>query len=73
MVIVEFMGPINENKIELDVKNLFELKIKLQEIPAIAKWLDLSAVAVNDVLVEDIDMELKNGDRVVVLPPVCGG
>ncbi|MDO7253552.1 MoaD/ThiS family protein [Helicobacter cappadocius] len=73
MISVEFLGPIGENKMELDVKNLTELKEKLQGIESIKKWLPMSALAINDVLVEDINTPLKDGDKVVILPPVCGG
>lgn len=73
MVNVEFLGPIGEEKMELDVKNLVELKEKLSGIESLAKWLPMSALAINDVLVEDLNISLKDGDRVVILPPVCGG
>lgn len=73
MVNVEFLGPIGEEKMELDVKNLVELKEKLSGIKSLAKWLPMSALAINDVLVEDLNTSLKDGDRVVILPPVCGG
>jgi molybdopterin synthase sulfur carrier subunit len=36
-------------------------------------WLENCAVAVNDLLVSSRDVALKDGDRVVLLPPVCGG
>ena len=39
----------------------------------IKKWLENSAVAVNDKIVTSIEVELKDGDRVAILPPVCGG
>ncbi|PAF53515.1 molybdopterin synthase sulfur carrier subunit [Helicobacter sp. 13S00482-2] len=73
MVSVEFLGPIGEKKMELDVKNLVELKEKLNTIESVQKWLSMSALAINDVLVEDINTPLKDGDKVVILPPVCGG
>lgn len=73
MVSVEFLGPIGEEKMELDVKNLVELKEKLSGIENLAKWLPMSALAINDVLIEDLNISLKDGDRVVILPPVCGG
>lgn len=73
MVNVEFLGPIGEEKMELDVKNLVELKEKLSGIESLTKWLPMSALAINDVLVEDLNTSLKDGDRVVILPPVCGG
>jgi molybdopterin synthase sulfur carrier subunit len=28
---------------------------------------------VNDKIVSSVDVELKDGDKVVLLPPVCGG
>ncbi|PAF43956.1 MoaD/ThiS family protein [Helicobacter sp. 11S02596-1] len=73
MVSVEFLGPIGEQEMVFDVSNLSELKIKLQEIPSVAKWLPMSAIAINDVLIEDVDTPLNDGDKIVVLPPVCGG
>jgi molybdopterin synthase sulfur carrier subunit len=38
-----------------------------------AEWLKNSAVAVNDTLVSSLDVKLKDGDKVSLLPPVCGG
>lgn len=73
MVFVQFLGPIGEKEMEFDVKNLSELKTKLQEIPSISKWLPISAIALNDVIIKDMNAELKNGDKLIVLPPVCGG
>ncbi|PAF42316.1 MoaD/ThiS family protein [Helicobacter sp. 11S03491-1] len=73
MVSVEFLGPIGEQKMEFDISTLSELKAKLGEIQNIAKWLPMSALALNDVLIEDPDTPLKDGDKIVVLPPVCGG
>lgn len=73
MIIVEFLGPIGEEKMEFDITSLRELKSKLENIPNIAKWLPMSAIAVNDVLVDSLDIPLNKGDKIVVLPPVCGG
>lgn len=73
MIIVEFLGPIGEEKMEFDITSLRELKSKLENIPNIAKWLPMSAIAVNDVLVDSLDTPLNKGDKIVVLPPVCGG
>ncbi|PAF46398.1 molybdopterin synthase sulfur carrier subunit [Helicobacter sp. 12S02232-10] len=73
MISVEFLGPIGEQKMEFNVHSLSELKIKLQEIKSISKWLPMSAIAINDVLIEEADTPLKDGDKIVVLPPVCGG
>ena len=73
MVKVEFLGPINKESIEVDVKDLKELKDLLSKDEEIKKWLENSAVAVNDKIVTSIEVELKDGDRVAILPPVCGG
>ena len=73
MVKVEFLGPIGKENIEVDVKDLKELKEFLSKDEEIKKWLENSAVAVNDKIVTSIEVELKDGDRVAILPPVCGG
>ncbi|PAF45668.1 MoaD/ThiS family protein [Helicobacter sp. 11S02629-2] len=73
MIHVTFLGPIEEQVLELDVKNLRELKEALEKIPAVKKWLHISAVALNDTICENLDTPLKSGDKVVILPPVCGG
>ena len=73
MVRVEFLGPIQKDALELDITNLQELATILQKLPEMAEWLDNSAVAVNDTLVSSLDYELKDGDKVSMLPPVCGG
>lgn len=73
MVRVEFLGPIQKEPMELDIKNLSELSKVLKEDKEMLEWLQNSAVAVNDTLVGSIDVELKDGDRVALLPPVCGG
>lgn len=73
MVLVEFLGPLNKEPIELDIKNLKELKEILKNDKDIKNWLEEVAVAVNDKLVSSLDIELKDGDKVTLLPPVCGG
>ena len=73
MVKVEFLGPIGIEPMEIDVSNLKELSKILKEDSNISSWLDSCAVAINDVMVKSIDTQLKNGDRVSILPPVCGG
>ncbi|MDD2652047.1 MAG: MoaD/ThiS family protein [Sulfurimonas sp.] len=73
MVRVEFLGPIQKAPLELDITNLSELAEILQEDKEMHQWLENSAVAVNDVLVGSRDFTLKDGDRVALLPPVCGG
>lgn len=73
MIRVEFLGPIQKDALELDITNLSELATILQETPEMAEWLANSAVAVNDTLVSSLDFQLKDGDKVSMLPPVCGG
>lgn len=57
----------------LEITNLSELANILQGDKEMQVWLENSAVAVNDMLVSTKDIELKDGDRVALLPPVCGG
>ncbi len=73
MVKVEFLGPIGKPPMELEAKNLKEVAEELKKDEELKKWLEECAVAVNDRLVENLDVELKNGDKVSLLPPVCGG
>ena len=74
MITVEFLGPIGIDPIVVEAKNLMELsRILKKDIPEVAQWLGNSAVAVNDRLVKSLEVELKDGDRVSLLPPVCGG
>jgi molybdopterin synthase sulfur carrier subunit len=73
MVKVEFLGPIGKEPIELDITNLKELSLILNKDAELATWLENCAVAVNDTMVASLDYPLKAGDRVSLLPPVCGG
>lgn len=73
MVEVEFLGPINKDKLNIDIKNLNELSEILKNDNEVSSWLENCAVAVNDTMVSTKDYELSNGDKVSLLPPVCGG
>ncbi|MCK4875311.1 MAG: MoaD/ThiS family protein [Sulfurimonas sp.] len=73
MVRVEFLGPIQKEALELEITNLNELAKILQDDKEMQEWLENSAVAVNDTLVSSREYELKDGDKVSLLPPVCGG
>ncbi|HEH5405236.1 MoaD/ThiS family protein [Campylobacter coli] len=73
MVSVELLGPINKPKLELNIKNLKELKAILQEDESLKEWLELCAVSLNDEIVFDENTSLKDGDKIALLPPVCGG
>lgn len=73
MVRIEFLGPIQKEPLELEITNLKELATILQETQEMNEWLQNSAVALNDTLVCSLDTPLKDGDKVSLLPPVCGG
>ena len=73
MVRVEFLGPIQKEALELEITNLNELAAILQKDEEVKEWLDNCAVAVNDNLVTSLECALKNGDKISLLPPVCGG
>ena len=73
MVKVEFLGPIAREPMELEVSSLAELSKVLYQDENIRPWLEKCAVAVNDGMVKDPGYPLKDGDRVSILPPVCGG
>ena len=73
MVKVEFLGPIGKEPRELDISNLSELSSRLKEDESLKEWLECSAVAVNDRIVNSKEYPLQDGDRVSLLPPVCGG
>jgi len=73
MVTVEFLGPIQIDKKEFDVSSVRELKDELYKIPKLEDWLISCAIAVNDKIIDTLDTPLKDGDKVVLLPPVCGG
>lgn len=73
MVRVEFLGPIQKEPLELQITNLAQLADVLQKDEMMREWLTNCAVAVNDMLVGSLDFTLKDGDKVSLLPPVCGG
>lgn len=73
MIKVEFLGPIGKTPLKVDVQNLQELADLLKQDNEVASWLGNCAVAVNDKLVSSRDLKLNDGDKVSLLPPVCGG
>lgn len=73
MVRVEFLGPIQKEAFELQASSLQDVATALKADEEVANWLDSCAVAVNDTLVSDLNTPLKTGDKVSLLPPVCGG
>ena len=73
MIRVEFLGPIQKDDLEIQANTLHDVALVLQKDVEVSDWLDNCAVAVNDVLVKSLDTTLKSGDKVSLLPPVCGG
>lgn len=73
MVKVEFLGPIGKESIELEAETLLEVSTLLLEDASLSYWLPKCAVAVNDTMVNDLSLVLKEGDKISILPPVCGG
>ena len=62
---------IQQEKIDIDVQTINDLKLKLVEkYPAITKL--NYQFAVNQHLVED-NFQLNNGDEIALLPPFAGG
>ncbi len=73
MARIEFLGPIKKEPVNIDIKNLRELKEIFAKDEELAEWLSICAVAVNDTLVKSLDTEVKSDDKISLLPPVCGG
>ncbi len=73
MVRIEFLGPIAKESLEMEATNLQDVADKLSGEHEVKEWLQTCAVAVNDTLVSSLDTPLKPGDKISLLPPVCGG
>ncbi len=73
MIKIEFLGPIGKDPIEVDIQNLTQLSDILKSDKELEHWLKSSAVAINDTIVQQKNIELKDGDKISLLPPVCGG
>lgn len=73
MVTIEFLGPIQKDKISLEAATLNDVAQYLSQDSELKTWIETCAVAVNDVMVMDLNTKLISGDKVSLLPPVCGG
>ncbi len=73
MVKVEFLGPIGKAPLEMEAATLADVSAQLKEDSTLIPWLDKCAVALNDTMVNDLSTVLKDGDKISILPPVCGG
>lgn len=73
MISVEFLGPIGKPTMMMKANTLHDVACEIKKDPTMAQWIDNCAVAVNDRLVSSLDTLLHEGDKVSLLPPVCGG
>lgn len=73
MVTIEFLGPIQREPLTMEAATLRDVADTLKQDPKMAEWIENCAVALNDTLVSSLDTPLKEGDRISLLPPVCGG
>ena len=73
MVRVEFLGPIARESLEIEASSVQEIADRLKGDESLREWLPKCAVALNDEMISDLSIELRDGDRVTLLPPVCGG
>lgn len=73
MAKVEFLGPLNRDTVEVDIKSLKDLKEIFKDDKELQEWLEICAVAVNDTLVCSLDTKIEANDKISLLPPVCGG
>ncbi|MFA6189444.1 MAG: MoaD/ThiS family protein [Sulfuricurvum sp.] len=73
MITVEFLGPIKKPVLSMEASTLHDVARVLKEDTEMGQWIDSCAVAVNDTLVSSLDTVLQDGDKVSLLPPVCGG
>jgi len=55
------------------MESLAALKEYFKDDKDLQDWLKICAVSVNDKIVCSVDVALKDGDKVSLLPPVCGG
>lgn len=67
------MGPLGNKTFQSQAEDFHALKQELQAIPELNGWLKDCAIALNNEIVTSLDTPIKNGDKVVLLPPVCGG
>jgi len=73
LVRIEFLGPIAKASIEIEAGSLKDVALYLQQDSQLSAWLEKLAIAVNDTMVCDLGHILKDGDKISLLPPVCGG
>jgi len=70
-VLIKFLGPISRDDLKVEINSIEELKELIKQ-NVDSEWLEKIAVAVNDEIVSNLD-NIKDGDVISLLPPVCGG
>lgn len=73
MIEVEFLGPLGNKTYQSNAQDFYALKEELQAIPELKEWLKDCAIALNNTIITSLDTPLKAGDKIALLPPVCGG
>lgn len=73
MVAIEFLGPINEPNLKLEISSLKEPKRTLKQDESLKEQLELCAICLNGAMVFDGNVSLKSGDTIALLPPIRGG
>ncbi|MMZ68255.1 ThiS family protein [compost metagenome] len=73
MATIEFLGPIGREPVEIEITHLSELKTYFKEDEEIQQWLQNSAIALNDKLINNLNHAISKNDKISLLPPVCGG
>ena len=73
MITIEFFFFFQKDKINVEAATLNDVAEHLSKDEELKTWIETCAVAVNDVMVMDLNTKLNSGDKVSLLPPVCGG
>ena len=73
MIEIDFLGPLGNKTYTSNATNLHVLKEELKAIPELQDWLKDCAIALNNEIISSLDTPIKEGDKIVLLPPVCGG
>jgi molybdopterin synthase sulfur carrier subunit len=78
MIKIEFLGPISSvsQNCEIEANTLEDVINYIKSKEELSQWVDDLALAINDKLVKkshDKASTLSDGDKISVLPPVCGG
>jgi len=78
MVKIEFLGPISAvmQNSEIQADTLTDVISYIKSKDELKEWRDDLALALNDEIIRETSnktITLKDGDKISVLPPVCGG